>query len=105
MEFVGEAQTEISSEETDEDKANAALTQLPVIDKKMRDLIDYIFDSKIADKAAPDGSMYDLFNGKFRFEYVIERLLDLYDTNFTKEYEMFMQNISKHTSKYTKKRK
>ena len=105
MEFVTEAQSDISSQETDEDIANAALTQLPIIDGKMRELIDYIFDSKISDKAAPDGSMYDLFNGKFRFEYVIEKLLDLYDTNFTNEYDALRKNISKHTSKYTKKRK
>ena len=105
MDFVGEAQNDISSKETDEDMANAALAQLPIIDAKMRELIDYIFDSKISDKVAPDGSMYDLFNGKFRFEYVIEKLLDLYDTNFTKEYDALKHNLSKHTSKYTKKRK
>ena len=105
MEFVGDAQKDIKAQETEEGAANAALNQLPIIDAKMRELIDYIFDSKISDKAAPDGSMYDLFNGKFRFEYVIDKLLGLYDTNFTKEYEALRNNVSKHTSKYTKKRK
>lgn len=105
MDFVTDAQKEINLEETEEGMTNAALAQLPIIDAKMRQLIDYIFDSKISDKAAPDGSMYDLFNGKFRFEYIIERLLNLYDTNFNNEYEALRKSVSKHTSKYTKKRK
>ena len=106
MDFVGNAQTEIKKKGTDDKSASdIALEQLPIIDKKMRELIDWVFDSEVSDKAAPDGSMYDLFNGKFRFEYVIEKLLDLYDTNFNKEYEALKKNVSKHTGKYTKKRK
>jgi len=105
LSFVNEAQDEIKSGETDEETQNKAIDQLFVIDSKMRELINYVFDSDVADKTAPDGSMYDLFNGKFRFEYVIEKLLDLYDENFTKEYDALKKNIAKHTSKYTKKRK
>ncbi len=105
MSFVSEAQKEVGKAESEEEVTKTAMEQLTIIDVKMRELIDYIFDSEVASKAAPEGSMYDLFNGKFRFEYVIEKLLDLYDENFTKEYNALKKNISKHTSKYTKKRK
>ena len=105
MDFVGEAQAEINGTEDDEQKNTKVYEQLLVIDKKMRELINFVFDSDVSDKAAPEGTMYDLFNGKFRFEYVIERLLDLYDTNFTNEYALLKKNVSKHTSKYTKKKR
>lgn len=107
LKFVTEAQDAVTEAEKDEgkDTTGVVIDQLMIIDEKMRDLIDYVFDSKVSAKAAPDGSMYDLFNGKFRFEYVIERLINLYDTNFNKEYEALKKNVSKHTGKYTKKRK
>lgn len=73
------------------------------IDKKMRDLIDYIFDSKIADMCAPFGSMYDPVNGEFRFEHIINTLSGLYETDLSKEMKKMSARISKHTSKYTGK--
>lgn len=105
LKFVNEAQEAIDSGETEEETTDKAIEQLSIIDGKMRELIDYVFNSDVSSKVAPEGSMYDLFNGKFRFEYVIEKLLDLYDKNFNQEYEALKKNVSKHTGKYTKKRK
>ena len=72
------------------------------IDKSMRDLIDYIFDSKVADIAAPDGSMYDLFNGSFRYEHIITTFMALYEDNLKAEYDRLEKQTKKHTAKYTK---
>ena len=50
-----------------------------------------------------DGSMYDLFNGKFRFEHIIEKLSDLYGNNMKDEFKAVNARVKKHTAKYTKK--
>lgn len=73
-------------------------------DKEMRDLMDYLFDSKISDICAPSGSMYDPFNGKYRFEHIMETLFTLYEENIEQEYKKMTTNVQKHTAKYTKPR-
>ena len=88
----------------DEENSAATLQLLKDLDTEMRDLINYLFDSDVADKAAPEGSMYDPINGKFRFEYVIERLANLYENNLSKEYELMQKRMNKHTAKYTGKK-
>ena len=80
------------------DKAGAAIS---AVDKKMRDGIDYIFDSNVSEVCAPDGTMYDMFNGRFRFEYVIEKIVELYTKQVKKEYNAMSNRLKKHTSKYT----
>ena len=97
--MVDEAHTKIA-----EDGEDVSQT-LDHIDKEMRDMIDYAFNSKVADKACPDGTLYDPFNGKFRFEYIFEKLIGLYDSNLKNEYNLMRQRVNKHTAKYTKKRK
>lgn len=90
--------------EDDEDelvKLTKASHVIDTIDKKMREGIDYIFDSNVSEICAPDGTMYDLFNGKFRFEHIIEKLANLYNTQVSKEYRKMFARLKKHTSKYT----
>lgn len=99
LEFVEDAQAELSDDSAD------ALKVLSNINDSMKELLNYAFNSDIADKACPDGTLFDLINGKFRFEYIMERLIALYDENFTKEFELVKKRVGKHTSKYTKKRK
>lgn len=78
--------------------------QLESIDNKMRELVDYIFDSNVSEICAPDGSMYDVFNGQFRFEIIIEKLIGLYEENIGAEYKKLSIRIQKHTDKYVKKK-
>lgn len=78
--------------------------QLESIDNKMRELVDYIFDSNVSEICAPDGSMYDVFNGQFRFEIIIEKLIGLYEENIGAEYKKLSTRIQKHTDKYVKKK-
>lgn len=87
------------TEDTDE------IDALIAIDNELKELLNYAFDSDIADKACPSGSLYDPINGKFRFEYIIEKLLNLYENNFNQEFKLMQKRMSKHTDKYTKKRK
>ena len=95
---------EESTDVTDElNSAGIMAERLEAIDKEMRDLVDYLFDTKISDIVAPDGSMYDLFNGVFRFEHIISIFIGLYEENMTEEFKKMQNQIKKHTAKYTKK--
>lgn len=76
--------------------------RLITIDKNMRDLIDEIFDAPVSKAAAPDGSMYDLFDGKFRFEYIITAMIGQYDNDLTAEFSKLKKQFNKNVSKYGK---
>lgn len=89
-----------------EDEATAlVIDALADADKKMREHIDYIFDSNVSEMCAPDGSMYDPINGKCRFEYIIETLSSLYENDMEKELNKMSTRVKRHTSKYTRMKK
>lgn len=71
-------------------------------DKKMREMINYIFDSDVSDICVPSGSMYDPINGAFRFEHIIDKLSALYETDISTEMTSISQRVKKHTDKYIK---
>ena len=72
-------------------------------DAEMRELMDYLFDSPVSAVCAPQGSMYDPFNGKYRFEHIMETLFALYESNIEAEYKKMKANVNKRTAKYTHK--
>lgn len=102
VELALQAQNVPSDE--DEEAVMQSLSKLREIDKKLRDGIDYIFDSNVCEVCAPDGTLYDPFDGKFRFEHIIEVLAGLYESNLVNEYKKMAQRVSRHTGKYTKKK-
>lgn len=99
---LGSMSTEANNIATSDD-IDETIVKLKQLDTEMRSLIDYIFDSEVSDICAPDGSMYDLFNGEFRFEHILSALLDLYETNIDKEFNAMKARVNKHTDKYIKK--
>ena len=72
------------------------------IDMEMRQLVDEIFDSNVSEVCAPSGSMFDPFNGTFRYEHIIDVLSKLYKNNLNSEFKKMSARIRKKTSKYTK---
>ena len=87
-----------------EDEATSEVIQkLKEADTNMRELVDYIFNSNVSELCASDGSMYDPISGKFRFEYIIETLVTLYETDVSKELNSLSTRVRKHTDKYTNK--
>lgn len=76
--------------------------RLKNIDKEMRDLIDFMFNAPVSAVAAPDGSMYDPYEGSFRFEYIITLLVKQYENNLQAEFDKMSKQMQKHTAKYTK---
>lgn len=93
--------SEVASDEDGDtlNSLNKISEALSNIDKQMRDAIDYIFDAPVSAAAAPDGSMYDLFEGQFRFEHILSLLLKYYENNLDAEFK----KMQKHVKKYTKK--
>lgn len=91
------------SEEVSEDELNRMADTIKSIDTEMRNLVDHIFNTNVSEVCASDGSMYDLFNGIFRFERIIDKIGALYSDNLSKEIKAVSARVQKHTSKYTGK--
>ena len=92
--------------ESDED-IKALGAKFSKVDDEMRKLVDYIFQSNVSDVCVPkgQGSMYDPFNGKYRYEHIIEALLNFYQGNIQAEYKKLRATVANKTSKYTKKKR
>ena len=88
------------------DEISKFASQFKSIDKKMRDYVDYIFDGKVSDVCCDGGSMYDIVAGGFwRFEYIIDKIGNLYHMQFGKEMKANEKRMSMHTDRYTGKSK
>lgn len=96
-------QEEESKAEVDDDDFDVGKTveTLRILDKEMRELVDFVFQANVSEVCASDGTMADPVNGQFRFEYIIEKFLAVYDKNFTEEFKKMSKNVKKHTNKYT----
>lgn len=90
-----------TTEEEDVKSMEKLSKELANIDKLMRDEIDFIFDSPVSNICVPNGNMYDLHNGQFTYEHVIEALGGLFKSNLNEEYNRLKRRVSKHTYKYT----
>ena len=93
--------------EIDEDALEAATSKLNELDDDMRGYIDYLFDYPVSEVVAPKGKakMYDIVEGEFRYEHIIDVLSNLYAVNMNKEFKKLQERTSKHTAKYTKKKR
>ncbi len=91
------------SNELTEDKEKVVADQLKAIDDEMRKELDYIFDAPVSEVCGYGGSMYDPFEGMFRFEHIIDAISKLYETNLNNEFNKMRRRVSAKTSKYTKK--
>lgn len=90
-------------EESDEEIINKVATTLKEIDNKMRKCVNTIFDYDVCTVCVPSGSMYDIINGKMRYEYIIDTLGALYTTNFDKELNKIQKRAASSIKKYSKK--
>lgn len=91
-------------EDTGDEEADTIklATEWKAIDDEMRDFVDYIFQANVSEVCAVEGSMYDPYNGKFRFEWIIDTLSELYEKDLSKEFKKVTQRVQKHTHKYVK---
>lgn len=94
---------ETDSERTALDDMAIMAERLSAVDTEMRELLDYMFDAPVSAAAAPDGSMYDPFNGSFRFEHIIAIIMKQYEDNLQSEFKKMEKQLKKHTDKYTRR--
>ena len=87
----------------DSEAVTTMVDVLTEIDTKMRELIDYLFNSNVSEMCAPNGSMYDPVNGKFRYEHIIDTLSKLYTDDITSGVNQITARVKKHTDKYVKR--
>lgn len=71
------------------------------VDAELRKIVDYIFDSNVCEICVPNGTLIDPIDGKFRWEYVVEILTNLYDSSLNAETKKVTERIKSHTDKYT----
>ena len=70
-------------------------------DKAIRDIVNHIFDYDVCGVCVGDGgSMFDLSNGEFTFEIIIETLFALYEDTINAESKKLAKRIKSHTDKY-----
>lgn len=107
-ELLTEAQEKLSnlSDGLDDEKTLAELANtLTDIDAKMRETIDFIFDTNASAVCAPSGNMYDPVGGQFRFERIIDVLAKHYTNGLDAEFAAVKKRVENKASKYTKKGK
>jgi len=102
--IVATKQTNKEEGEENSEKLDSLVTVLKEIDKKMREKLNYIFASDIADACEPTGNMYDAVGGEFRFEHIIGVLSQLYANDINSEFKKMQERVKKHTEKYTSRR-
>jgi hypothetical protein len=85
------------------DDISTMAERLSKIDAEMRDVLDYMFDAPVSVAAAPTGSMYDPFNGSFRYEHIVAIMMKQYEDNLQSEFGKMEKQLKKHTDKYTRR--
>ena len=74
--------------------------ELHTIDQEMREIVDYIFDSNVSEVCCKSGTMFDLKDGVYKFESILEALTKLYSDNLNSEYKTMKKRVQQHTEKY-----
>ena len=107
-ELMDEAQKKIDSIPDDGETTEIIgmyADRLTEIDTKMREIVDYIFDTNASAVCAPSGNMFDPVGGQWRFERIIDKLSTLYANGLNDEFKQLKNRVEPKVSKYTKKSK
>lgn len=74
------------------------------LDNKMRDILDSLFQSNVSEVCAPTGSMMDPIGGAYRWEVILDSLINLYNDTIKAEMQKTedknVAGVKAHTSKY-----
>lgn len=75
-------------------------SKLREIDNDMREVVDYIFDSNVSEVCCKSGTMFDLKNGVYKFENILEALTKLYSDTLNSEYKAMKRRVQQNADKY-----
>ena len=96
---------QLDMKDAENERAITKISQgLTRIDSEMRQIIDEIFDAPVSEVCAPAGTMFDPFNGEFRFEHIIDVISKLYENNLNQEFKKMSAKMKQRTAKYTGKK-
>lgn len=70
------------------------------LDNSIKEIIDYVFDYPVSEVCSYGGSMFDLQDGRFRFEVIIDTLFSIYDKHIDEESKKMQKRMRTHTDKY-----
>jgi hypothetical protein len=73
-------------------------TNIGSIDGKIRELVDYIFNAPVSSVCCSDGTMLDPYNGKYKFEYIVDKLIQLFGDHIRDEYQKMDKRIESKVS-------
>ena len=90
------------SDDADDETNKQIAKEIKELDTLLRQKLDYVFDANMSEVTAPYGSMFDFIHGKFRYAYILDVIASLYEETIKKETQLMLQNMEKHTSKYSK---
>lgn len=76
-------------------------TNFKQMDSELRSIVNNLFDYDVCAVCAGGGSMFDPLDGEYRFSVIISTLLTMYEDTISKEMEKMVNNMKKHTDKYT----
>ena len=104
LEALGKEALDAKAKEATEnaEAVPALLATLSDYDKKMKSIVNFIFDSNVADKCAAGGTMYDPVDGEFRYMVIVADLMNVYTDDLASEIDKVIKAAEKHTDKYTK---
>lgn len=101
VDSISERFNDVPDDEATEKQLKAIGEAIEDIDKKMRDEIDYIFNSPVS-VVFDEGSMWDPIDGMFRYEHIIDKLAKLYENNLDKEFANIKRRVETTAGKYVK---
>jgi len=87
--------------EIDDETFNNMVTALNSINKEMCDIINYVFDSDIAETCSNGKPLYSMRSGQFIFEIILDALFGLYSENIQVEFNQMSERMRARTQKYT----
>lgn len=90
----------IESDTVTPEQTEKVLEELHRLDEKMREQIDYIFDSNVSEVCAGAGSMWDPIDGALRYEHIISGLLELYENNYSSEFDKLKRRVAGKAAKH-----
>ena len=86
---------------TDEEQQNT-FNLLEDFNQQMKEQVDYIFNSPVAEICCDGGTMWDPYGGMFRFEHIIDALCGLYENNLSYEFMKMRSRVNEKVNDYRK---
>ena len=96
----------VDTESVEDAESTAAefSTKFDELEKRVRDIIDEVFDGEVADKLLGNSSSFSPVNGYFKYEHIITAMLNCYEKQIQDEAPKFnSRKVTKYTHKYIKK--